>query len=1530
MKFRILLFVFLLVCISNNVFSQGQAYMIPDLGSPGMNTYVEFIAPTNSMNYFGNDGFYMNSSGDDVRVVAKNNPENVIVGPCIVSWNGRVVSTQIMVPPTVIPNSANWNEVDPEFKIELQVIVNGNPVGNSEDFIFYVISAEDFSVAGNQIDAIKKRSPRGAILCKNLYLPANQEVKFGEVDIDPTTPGNQAYLPAFLLVKEKIHGNGSTISVDGGNGNGGSSGHGGNGGPGGGGGGGQWVDHIFAKHGTNGGAGFVGGGAGGTNHYVSGSGHRKSKGEGSGENNGSINGVTAPMPEWSWEAAGGGTGHPFGLSGQNCGDGNNHNPDVTLGYGGGQGYTQNTDGSGGGYGADGEAKTDAARGKVHGNKFIIPFAGGSGGASGNPEAPAFPPGKSEYAGSGGGGGGAIRIFAEEIINLTVTANGGDGEDREHNGGGGSGGAIDISSKTLSVAGKIIACATGGNRETSGYEGGDGRVVLNNPYRDSKIFRKTDWPNSEESMNKGIGFDETTEIMLGETKNIVLYSSTNTELYRIKQGQTEWELIETFNTAGEIHYNYTIPADATHKYECLVLVDKVAGSGSGGKHDYEPKEIMTQASANVIQILDKGPILSCQKTVTADNVCYNELPHTITFTIENVGGSSLEIDIPNDCFVNGVPGMTLISPKTRTFSLASNQTETIKILYNPNLTNNLENIEEIFRFNHNDVSKANPFEVEININKVEYFKLTTKDSKDFGMISVNETASKDIRFTVEGNTPVRAVKMPVLDAPFSVVNMTPPAGTLINPGEKLTLTVEFTPTIDGVYPAQTYVGAEGFVMETANGCNEEYRHEYNGAGTRDSISFPTNVVDFGLLSWCADDTTSELVVVRNLSRTSSVKILKGYFEGADADVFECSYPTNNFPHTMNTYDESGLTNGDRFSCTFYITPQNISKSGVLTADYVLETDLDAPYDIIRISIRAEIAESDLMTNPNEIDFSDIDLGYDSHTEILVIKNNGKFAERISQIISDPQMNITISSGTETIAPNGGEVEYEVQFKPMPGMASTGYIEFTIDSICPNNLRIPIKYNALKSVITMEDIDYGKMQWCETTTNNYKLDVAELINNSNAPFTVIKGSEKITNRQTDEIFTLNPDDGGLKTDKKIEPGEKHQSHAIFVNARAANAPGVYEADYHVKVYQNGIEHDTTLAMRVEINYSTIDVHDSETHFGDVTEKKTKRMTVELENTSDYDLTIAGVEYPKTSEFSIITPNLIGMSVPASGTILFEVEFAPGKPGIFKDQIELTLKIGECDDVYTVELDGEGIKARTINLEMPNDLIVSPTLDNLSLPVFIHINSDEQEFTGYDIDEIAISYNPHLFFFKSVSGGNGKAEFISNTTIADNKQVLKFKMTNVDLMADTTILATINGAVLLGDATETDFHFDHVVLNANGEVSDTVFQHGHIKIDICQEGGDRLIHRTDGELSMTLTPNPATEYVDILIEAFEAGEYHLYFYAITGAEIERKILNKSDAGHSELKDNFTFTNLAKGVYYIKLVTPSGIEVIETLIVE
>lgn len=486
------------------------AYILPDIGTPNFNTYIEIFAPADARENFGPDGIYTNNADAPVRVVPARAADTakVIISPLVVSWQGRLISCHVFVLPEkygVRPNSTNWRSLNDAWVIPLKVIVRDatGALRESNTNNFYIVQPTPLGdLVGKNLGTVfgegglGVRSPRGAMIVDSLLLETAKTYTVSTQDCDPNTDGNQGYLPFVLLAKGKVIGRGSTIDV---------SAQGINGGPGGGGGGGRTCDGVFASpsQASNGGDGFAGGGAGGFNRagFIlapnsrwqeggMGSGVRVNSEDGAQSLTGVLGGRaifprTPPNPN-APESAGGGTGHPFGLSGYpSSADGNER-----ATFGGGNGGQQTGQGLGArgenGYSASfatfGAGGRENLRSLAYGNKMAVPIAGGSGGGGGNPVG--------NCGGSGGGGGGAVNVYSLSIENMRLKADGADGQQLRSgdngswDGGAGSGGYVGVQCR--SKIDNVFISVQGGrqNREQNlGY----GRIRFDTPRKNFTGF-----------------------------------------------------------------------------------------------------------------------------------------------------------------------------------------------------------------------------------------------------------------------------------------------------------------------------------------------------------------------------------------------------------------------------------------------------------------------------------------------------------------------------------------------------------------------------------------------------------------------------------------------------------------------------------------------------------------------------------------------------------------------------------------------------------------------------------------------------------------------------------------------------------------------------------------------------------------------------------------------------------------------------------------------------------------------------------
>jgi PKD repeat protein len=603
-------------------FSQSISYIIPDIGASGSNTYLEIVGPYNTNGNFGTDGFYTNNPGDLVQVVCANSADSAKIkfGPVVVSWNGKMISTQVFILPGINPNSDDWQQLSSAYRIPIEVLLNGTTYSNPDTF--YIVQPQPaIVVSGAAVlgsgGALGIRSRRGAMLVSSLNFQAGANVSVSTADCDPGTAGNQGFLPINVLSMGNVTIAGSaTISV---NAPGATNP---DGGPGGGGGGTEsWTNNTTCNGGANpnvAGSGFTGGG---TEKYCC----TETPGNGTGGVSGclgcgygSLNGNPGGEGGASCvdaDVGAGGTGHPFGTSGVN-GD----NPG---GEGGGSGWAAF---AGGGYASAGTTLSAGSEGMINGNMELIPFAGGSGGCGGVA-------GPGALRGGGGGGGGALSINAFNSFNLlaagSVQSNGGtgvNGATNYHGGPGGSGGGILLTGKLNSQgAGSVsVAGGVGGVGGTGqGGNGGAGRARVDGPFATFPAIAPVPGAGSSSNYN-----GPSTDTSMYVTRSFNLTGTGNGQPVNIyiKAINKQWYLAATItgytNTWTE---NIILPCPDT---TFLLAAAQQVTSPNTAQYTMEPQWVFSQAAANFLYTTS-----FFTANFIADTAC---LYNPTTFTDQSIG------------------------------------------------------------------------------------------------------------------------------------------------------------------------------------------------------------------------------------------------------------------------------------------------------------------------------------------------------------------------------------------------------------------------------------------------------------------------------------------------------------------------------------------------------------------------------------------------------------------------------------------------------------------------------------------------------------------------------------------------------------------------------------------------------------------------------------------------------------------------------------------------------------------------------
>ncbi len=1552
-------------------------YIIPDIGAPGMNIYLEIIAHNARGNgVFGEDGFYMNRRGDDVWIELMNSADSnkLVFGPIIVSWNGRVISTQVFINPYLQPNAKFWDELSAEFRIPFRVVVNGQPTNEVEFYIVQPQNLGDVSSNAERVlgeNSLGKRSKRGAMIVDSLIL-ANSTYTVSTNDTDPWELGNQGFLPFIILSQGVIRGGQNTkISVNGDSAVGGSAG---SGGPGGGGGGGGFWDLLVpnSRRGDKGGDGFTGGGPGGNNNVLFGTGRVEPIGIGSGSNGNSLNGTIGGRAASAWETAPGGTGHPFGTSGEPCGDGNNC--ELSGGYGGGSGAKQNLPGGAGGYATDGASGTGSNGGKVHGNAMVVPIAGGSGGSSGNPN------GQNVFSGSGGGGGGALIIFAPFIQNLELSSIGGNGKDGtgSSHGGAGSGGYTGIFTK---LGFSNIKMNVAGGYSRAGI-GGAGRIRYDSPtFQD--IFLTS--PNQASRYN-GITSDTSRIVPRQFTLKGSRASNRNIRAF-IKPESGVWaELTDIDYNDREWSINLILDKPDTLFY--FFAMQDVANP-STQEYKYEPVYVMSQSAANIF-IVDQYPVIAGDTLKRYKILDCRGLELYDTTKIYNIGTADLEIDFLNALFEINNPGWELISPTNRVTISPDSSVDVIihwkgkpaiksnRLVIPHNDTRGRPNpwiiayiidtyelefiaydtlykkklgdfylgnvcpeteISRVFAFvnimdsasftlkqptfklyesffeaqilNSNRVAPGDTAwilvkfkgdydgintyvtSMVINFEECDDYSETVNvlvdilrpeieifGINDFGEIVIGQTIQRTFTIKNNGNGATIINQLPILSPPFRIVSSDPPIppSLILEPGNEFEITVEFEPTTLGQSEAELKI--IGFAGDSA--CSDTARIQIFGFGIKTDIFVNTDTLNFGVLAWCETKEDSIIVV----ARVKNLKLLSATIEGENQDNFIFSQKPD-LPLEILADDSV------KFHIKFI---PSIGSDGIKTARFALIYDNYIKIDTIIVYLFGIKEGLNITSEPPVIDFGSIAVGYDNELTFK-LTNNGLLDRWLNRIESSiPE--ITVNPTSSYLTGNGGTEIFTISINLKEEKLYSGVLTLYFDIPCLDTMRIQIFAEGLKANVSITNpLDFGFLAPCED-----KLD-SIIIKNTGKAALVIHDIKLSGTDQSEFVLLPNslPD--------TLQPGETFVQLILFNTNKSSY--GFKTALCEITVELNGKVEVFNVSLLAKAG-TNIDISPNPLEFksvivgtvvsGQITIKNNGPFRVEILNISDFNLT----------NIFKITPIISNITLEPNDAIDFSIEFFAEEDLVYLDTLTFDFLVNSCNEQMFLIVKGEGIFGDSVYIWFVPDTLVSPSLDEYYHPIYAKKLSN-----NYNIEKLSftteITFDASLFYPLRLTHG----QIISNILISNRKRVLKIKLDSVNVFQQPSIITEIVGATLLGETDRTLFEFKEFEWITRG-ISHTQLDSGMLRIEICKEGGDRLV-RMNVPFSMMISPNPTNSAIEINIQALEVGIYILEIINSQGVRVEKFEWLRNPSHNSKINIKLDLSKLSDGLYFLMLKSPT-----------
>jgi len=177
-----------------------------------------------------------------------------------------------------------------------------------------------------------------------------------------------------------------------------------------------------------------------------------------------------------------------------------------------------------------------------------------------------------------------------------------------------------------------------------------------------------------------------------------------------------------------------------------------------------------------------------------------------------------------------------------------------------------------------------------------------------------------------------------------------------------------------------------------------------------------------------------------------------------------------------------------------------------------------------------------------------------------------------------------------------------------------------------------------------------------------------------------------------------------------------------------------------------------------------------------------------------------------------------------------------------------------------------------------LVDPNSLNYKIPIYIQADKDISDLVI--INKLVIEIDKYIFYPR----GLYRADNNIGVTINRNSDVSEMILENITipkLVANTeAVLLTVRGDVLLGDKDSNDIVIKSIKFSEE-LIEEPNLINGHITLDICREGGDRLLRFFEYPPSITVKNNPIADppILNLECKVVENGIYTLEIVDMAG---------------------------------------------------
>ncbi|MBC8125511.1 MAG: choice-of-anchor D domain-containing protein, partial [Candidatus Kapabacteria bacterium] len=750
---------------------------------------------------------------------------------------------------------------------------------------------------------------------------------------------------------------------------------------------------------------------------------------------------------------------------------------------------------------------------------------------------------------------------------------------------------------------------------------------------------------------------------------------------------------------------------------------------------------------------------------------------------------------------------------------------------------------------------------------------------FGTIRVGDAPQISIEVQNTGTSDLDVSSLPPVPPPFRLVSAVPAPPTVLGPGSSMVLTYAYEPLVAGSHSAVLLFAADS----TSSSCPDSVEIVLSGTAITSVLTVSQASFPFGSVNAC--DSLVDSVVVRNVGGTVVTLLYPPFLNGPNAASFKIiRQPLSDI--ALNPFDTA------TYVVAFYGV---LGPDGIKTAILNIRTD-DLAVPTINIPITGRRISASLQ-GPRIVDLGQVLVGSTISSIQRYTNTSTNTIDVVSTLSSFPSRTSATPPAFNLVASDFQDVTFTYVCVSEGPIEDT--IRFVVDQPCADTIIVIVRAVGVSPSISAPSIvDFGILAECQ-----FKRDSITYTNTQAVALDFIDIA--LTGRDAAAFTIENP---GIVNSQTLAPGESRKVYVRF-DPRAMT-DGVKTAFITLRVRIAGVPVAIVTELKGE-RRTMLPASPGSIAFGSVNLSTPTSQRLVLVNTSTQPVSITSITLRGTpaNVFAVSSIPAAPTTIAPGASIEITITFTPTAQQSYVDSLLVSFD-QPCSDVRVIAVSGTGRLNVEIRLTLPKDT-VSPAFEDYRIPIRATIVAGATSITNGRLT-MTVRYASSVYAARTLSTGNVlRNEVIGGFTELD-LEIPSFAVGSTE-----SIIGEIIGDMTLGSIISTDLEISNAIITASNVTPSVRPENGSLTLEICQEGGPRLIQKA-GALSVVARPNPASEILEIIADTYERGEHRIDIRTLTGEVVATFTFDRG-VDSTPRVFNVNAQALASGTYQIILQTPT-----------